>query len=624
MMNPFKLQISALALLFLVVTAALAASPTATQVVRTQNDLPRHSYPISGTAVELLNADDVTFNAWAAKVNADVDATLKGYAIKDHATLRTLLNTRLAYQVLTHQDKAGLATITHLRAVEDKPDAKLMSALRTEVILKARIATGQSSGTAYEKAYADRLADALAATPWAVGANRIKEDRTLAQLLTAQVMQGLIKTDVEPTVARVHKLGDDLASSLLAARMRITVEIPLRAQSIAALGDVIAANNVTKPDIWKAREVTLTAADPTTPVVVAVWDSGTDLSLFPNQTYTDPKPNHVPPYNAHGLSFDLDGKPTTGWLYPLTPPQQAEYRARIGDLQGVNDMEQAIDTAAADAIKAKFAAMPSDQVPGYFERLNLYGTYLHGTHVAGIMARGNPAIRLAVSRIWFDYHNVPAPPTEANQQRIAKSFQTSVDWFRAHHVRVVNMSWGAAPKDYESKLEKNGIGKNTAERKALARHYFEINRNALLAALKSAPEILFVCAAGNSNSDNGFDETFPSSFTLPNLLTVSAVDQAGDEAGFTTYGKSVVVSADGYQVPSTIPGGGMLNESGTSMASPNVANLAAKLIALDAKLTPVETIKLIREGATTSADGRRHNINPKTSVRLLKERSHKR
>jgi hypothetical protein len=46
-------------------------------------------------------------------------------------------------------------------------------------------------------------------------------------------------------------------------------------------------------------------------------------------------------------------------------------------------------------------------------------------------------------------------------------------------------------------------------------------------------------------------------------------------------------------------------------------NLAAKLIALDPKLTPEQTIHLIVSGATTSEDGRRHNIDEKHSVDLL-------
>jgi len=82
----------------------------------------------------------------------------------------------------------------------------------------------------------------------------------------------------------------------------------------------------------------------------------------------------------------------------------------------------------------------------------------------------------------------------------------------------------------------------------------------------------------------------------------------------------VRVDASGYQVDSLTPGGKHLQLSGTSMASPNTANLAAKLIALDPHLTPTETIKLIVDGATTTADGRRHNIDAEASVSLLHQK----
>jgi hypothetical protein len=53
------------------------------------------------------------------------------------------------------------------------------------------------------------------------------------------------------------------------------------------------------------------------------------------------------------------------------------------------------------------------------------------------------------------------------------------------------------------------------------------------------------------------------------------------------------------------------------MASPNVVNLAAKLLALNPALNPAQVIELIRQGATISEDGRRHLIDEKRSVALL-------
>ena len=72
--------------------------------------------------------------------------------------------------------------------------------------------------------------------------------------------------------------------------------------------------------------------------------------------------------------------------------------------------------------------------------------------------------------------------------------------------------------------------------------------------------------------------------------------------------------ANGYQVDSVIPGGDKLAESGTSMASPQVVNLAAKILAVNPKLTPAQVIAIIRDTAEKTADGRRTLINPKKAL----------
>ena len=99
----------------------------------------------------------------------------------------------------------------------------------------------------------------------------------------------------------------------------------------------------------------------------------------------------------------------------------------------------------------------------------------------------------------------------------------------------------------------------------------------------------------NNNSDNTFDAGIPSSSELPNLVTFGAVDHAGGRTGFTSTGKNVRLYASGYNVASMVSGGAHVQESGTSMAAPQVTNLAAKLIAIDPKLTPAQTIALINE-----------------------------
>ena len=168
-------------------------------------------------------------------------------------------------------------------------------------------------------------------------------------------------------------------------------------------------------------------------------------------------------------------------------------------------------------------------------------------------------------------------------------------------------------------LEANGIGKDAAERREKAREIFNIYKDGLYEALKSAPDILFVTAAGNDDNDVEFDQVIPSSFELPNLLIVGAVDQAGEETSFTSFGPQVTLHANGFEVESYLPGGSRMKASGTSMASPNVVNLAGKLLAIKPELTPTEVISLIEQGVEKSEDGRIFLINPKKSVDYLQK-----
>jgi subtilisin family serine protease len=102
-------------------------------------------------------------------------------------------------------------------------------------------------------------------------------------------------------------------------------------------------------------------------------------------------------------------------------------------------------------------------------------------------------------------------------------------------------------------------------------------------------------------------------------MVVGAVDQAGDPTGFTSGGRNVRVYANGFQVESFVPGGGTMKMSGTSMASPNVCNLAAKLLTVKPDLTPVEVVALIEKGA--DAHPKHPDIllmNPRASVAMAR------
>jgi hypothetical protein len=442
----------------------------------------------------------------------------------------------------------------------------------------------------------------------------MREQNSFAGLMSKPFFAGITESELAPTIAKEHAINLDGAERLLETRVMIDYAVPCKQQTLDVITAYIKMHDVAKPDIWQAREAVLPPTNELTPVNVGIWDSGFDTKLCPGQLFADTAADSR---DIHGIAFDVLSHRTHGELIPLSQQETKDYPELVMSMQGVGDIQSGNDTPAAAAFKQRTAAMTPQQMRSFYDEMGVVDGYAHGTHVAGIAARGNPAIRLAYVRTTYDNGNPHMPPTDRLVGDNVSSDFAAVQWFKDHHIRVVNMSWWDTPSNYETDLAANGIGKDAAERKQLARHYFEIERDGLLAALKSAPEILFVTIAGNNNADNAFEEVIPSSFRLPNLIVAGAVDSAGDETSFTSYGDNVAVHANGQTVESVVPGGAKVKMTGTSMAAPQVTNLAAKLLAIDPKLSPSEVIDLIRRGSDVSQDGRRHLMNPKRSMELL-------
>ncbi len=613
-MSKCKLLGSQLTVVLLMVCSS-AAQDAAKKKVTSQADLPRFSYPLAAPASELVQADSATFDAFAMKVRADLDSVLQGYEISDKATMRTLLSTKADLQELAGDFQGALETVKTIRGMEDKPAARLTSGLFTESELKAAIENKSTSGTLYEQAFKKSYSDAVNKLPWDVVQDTMKAAWAGAKLRNKASLISFVKTEIDPAVEKSKAVGGEEAATLIFVRRAIQFDLPLNIARVEVLGGYVTAHNVMKPDIWQAREITFTAADKLTPVLVGIWDSGVDVSIFGEQVFGDPHPTAS---GDHGLSYLDEGGVSHAWLYPLTDAQQKEYPNFRDELKGRLDLENGVDTPEAQELQRKMSTFTPDQMHERTELQKVLGYYVHGTHVAGISARGNPAVRLVVARFNDQLPDLPFQPTPEWAHKLAADFLEMSNYFRTRNVRVVNMSWGDDPQEFEIWLSKTGGPSDPAERKKRAAELYAIWHDAVETAIKNSPATLFVCAAGNSDSDASFLQDVPAGLRLPNLIAVGAVNQAGDETSFTSYGPTVAVDADGYDVESYVPGGAKLKLSGTSMASPNVTNLAAKLFALDPSLTPQKVIELIKQGATPSEDGRRHLIDPKRSIELLK------
>jgi hypothetical protein len=598
------------------VAPAAPAKPKITKL----DDLPRHTYPVQGSVVDLVEFAD-KFAPLAAAVRSDIESDLATYDIEDKTTLKNLKGTLLKLDLLEGKNDEGRKLITELQDLEDKPALKLTTGFLALVRLDVQDQTKTTdlSSPVFQEAFQKELIARANALPWAVVQEEIKHMKGGFEIVSKNLLIGEIQSEIDPAVKQTGSLSNELAAEVVGIRSSLVVSVPLKPAVVAALTAVIQPHTVAKADIWKDRAVIFTEDQKLTPVVVGIWDSGVDPKVYPKQLFLDPATESQDKnvLDPHGLAFDLHSNRVHGELYPLgdAAKRLPELKSQI---KGILDIQAAVDSPEAEALKKQLSALTPDQVKPFLEDLELFGNYAHGTHVAGIATDGNPFARILIARLTFDYHLIPEKPTVEQAKKDVIADQTYVDYFKAHNVRVVNMSWGGSLKDVEDALEKNGVG-DAAERKKEAREIFDIGKVGLYNALQGAPDILFIASAGNSNNDVNFDEMVPSSFDLPNFVTVGAVDQAGDETSFTSFGKNVIAYADGFEVESYIPGGSKLKLSGTSMASPEVTNLAAKLFALDPSLKPADVIQLIKDGLEPSATNPKILLlNPKKSVDLLK------
>ncbi len=611
----------------LFLTAASSALAQAKPRIAKLDDLPRYTYAVTGTAAEVVT-NAAVFQVIADKARADIARDLDKYLIEDKTTLKRLKSALLGLSQLAGRDDETLKLIEEIRALEDKPGLKLTTGIVSEARIEAKRKAGSTTGEAFRAAFREALSRKVNALPWATVQNEIRELKGNIEIRSASLLLGIISSQIEPVVQANKGLSRELAEQLISMRSALLIQLPLKEDILNVLEAVTLAKRVDKKDIWADRSVTLPAKAPLNNVVVGIWDSGVDTAIYKNQLFTNPREkangkdddNNGFVDDLNGIAFDLHANRVPELLVPL-----GEAAKRSGDLKadmkGLLDLRASIDSPEASALKKKLAAIEPAKVKAFMEDLGLFGNYAHGTHVAGIAVAGNPFARILTARITFDYHAIPEKPTVEQARKNAEAAQATVDYFKANNVRVVNMSWGGSLKDVEEALEANGAGTDAKDRAAMAREIFQIEKLGLTKALASAPGILFIAAAGNSNNDAEFDEMIPSAIRLPNLITVAAVDKAGDQAPFTSFGPTVIGYANGYEVESYIPGGEKMKFSGTSMAAPQTANLTGKLYAIDPSLTPGEAISLIRRGSDASpSDPRIKLINPKRTVELLDER----
>ena len=176
----------------------------------------------------------------------------------------------------------------------------------------------------------------------------------------------------------------------------------------------------------------------------------------------------------------------------------------------------------------------------------------HGTHVAGtIAAVGNNGI--GVAGVNWDAQVASLKFLAADGGLTSDAIE-AVNYAVAEGIDISNNSWG-------------GGGRSQALEDAIRR-------------ADNAGHI-FIASAGNGGEDGVGDDNdatpqYPAGYNLPNIVSVAATGDTDRLASFSNFGAtSVDLAAPGVGILSTLPGDRYGRFSGTSMASPHVAGVAA-------------------------------------------------
>lgn len=199
----------------------------------------------------------------------------------------------------------------------------------------------------------------------------------------------------------------------------------------------------------------------------------------------------------------------------------------------------------------------------------------HGTHIAGIISgnetpgalgSGLKGVCPGVKIMPLRYYDEKASGAE-NLRNTVKALEYAV----AHGANVINYSGGGAEfskPEYE--------------------------------ALKKAQDkgILVVAAAGNERSDADKNLYFPAAYNLDNIISVTAIDSAGQVLPSSNWGvQKVHVAAPGQSILSSLPSGGYGFMTGTSQATAFVSGIAALVLTENSKLNYRQVKDIIEKTA---------------------------
>ena len=251
-----------------------------------------------------------------------------------------------------------------------------------------------------------------------------------------------------------------------------------------------------------------------------------------------------------GVDYNHEDLNSNIWINPLEDIN-SNGQVDPADFNGIDDD----DNGYIDDIRGwDFVYSDSDPMDGHS----------HGTHVSGTIA-GIGDNNIGVVGVTWNCKIMPVRImddggyTNGNQS-------LGIEYAAENGADVMNNSWG---------------GYGISETEDLAVKYAE------------SLGVVVVTAAGNDTENALLHNPANSEYTL----TISSFTDEDKISWFSNYGIKIDVAAPGSGILSTVPGNEYDSMSGTSMAAPHVAGLAALILSQNPMLTPEQVRQVIRNSA---------------------------
>jgi subtilisin family serine protease len=215
----------------------------------------------------------------------------------------------------------------------------------------------------------------------------------------------------------------------------------------------------------------------------------------------------------------------------------------------------------------------------------------HGTHCAGtIFGQNVDGRRIGIAR------GIRKPligKVLGQRGGDSESIMQAILWAQRRKAQVISMSLGIDFPGFQRRLMQSGLRDVEATSIALMAYRENVRLFDQIADMFANDTVagapLLIAAAGNESNRNDYTIATAPPAIADGILSIAAIDRHQQIAHFSN--THADCCAPGVDIVSAALGGGLSMKSGTSMATPHVAGLAA-----------VEAQKLAQGGAFTAAD----------------------